>query len=109
LKGNRIGNMLDGDEKARANAAARRAAASGQPIEWQKTDMLFRTAASGSARPVGRTYRDPSGQLCRRIDEQVRKDGKTEKDTVTFCKGANGWVAPASEQAKAPVIRDPAR
>jgi hypothetical protein len=81
LKGNRFGNMLDG--------------------------MLFRTTASGSARPVGRTTRDASGHICRRIEQSATRDGKTERDTVMFCKGAAGWAAAGTEEAKAPVTHDP--
>jgi len=91
LKGNRVGNYLDGDEKIRAESAAKKAAATGKPVRWTKTDFLFRTEASGRARPLGKAYRDEAGRLCRDIEETVKTDEKSAKDTVILCKSKEGW------------------
>jgi len=92
LKGNRVGNYLDGDEKLRAESAAKKAAATGKPVRWVKTDFLFRTEASGRARPLGKAYRDDAGRLCRDIEETVKTDDKSAKDTVVLCRSKEGWT-----------------
>jgi len=92
--GNRLGNYLEGDEQQAAAHAAARAAEvpTGQRVTWQKTGTYFQTAGNGWASPTGEAYRDSSGRTCRHIRQSATKDGNTLEDTITLCKGSEGWV-----------------
>lgn len=92
--GNRLGNYLEGDaQQAAAQAAARAAEVpTGQRVTWQKSGAYFQTAANGWASPTDEAFRDSSGRTCRHIRETATKDGSTQEDTITLCRGSAGWV-----------------
>jgi len=94
LIGNRLGNYLEGDEQQAAAEAAARAAEvpTGEHVTWKKSGAYFQTAANGWASPTGEVFRDGSGRTCRHIHQSATKDGKTQEDTITLCKGSSGWV-----------------
>ena len=94
LIGNRLGNYLEGDEQQAAAQAAARAAEvpTGERVIWKKSGVYFQTAANGWASPTGAEFRDGSGRTCRHIQQSATKNGNTQEDTITLCKGTAGWV-----------------
>jgi surface antigen len=92
--GNRLGNYLEGDDRQAAAKAAARAAEvpTGERVTWEKTGATFQVAARGWASPVAEAYRDTGDRTCRRIHQSATRGGETREDTVTLCRGAQGWV-----------------
>jgi surface antigen len=98
LIGNRMANFLDGDSDQVAGQAAARAAEAntGTTITWSKTNAFFQTEATGTATSVGPLFTDNAGRTCRNIHETAVQNNKMTEDTVTLCKGPNGWVSAGS-------------
>lgn len=85
--GNRIGASLDEEDQRRLAQATRQAMSSGGASKFSNS----RTGVKGSAR-VTKTSKNPSGQTCRTVTQEVvLKNGSVSRDTVTGCKGLNGW------------------
>lgn len=85
--GNRIGASLDKQDRVSLARATRKAMASG----GQSSFSNKRTGVRGATR-VTNTSKNASGQTCRTVEQEVvMKDGTVSRDTVTGCKGANGW------------------
>jgi surface antigen len=87
LVGSKIGAALDEEDRQALARATRAAFVSGQP----KTFSNKQTGVRGSAR-VAASRVNPGGQECRTVKQEVTlKDGTALSETVSACKGPNGW------------------
>ena len=93
LIGNRLANYLSEDAQEIAADAAIRAATvpTGQHITWQKTNAFFQPEWTGWASPTNEPFQDSGGRTCRNIRLSATKDGSTQQDTITLCRGSSGW------------------
>ena len=86
LIGNRIGAALDAQDRAAVAQATRAAMVSGKSRRY----VSKRTGVSARAQVVSTTR--SAGRECRTIKQEVvLKDGSVLNDTVSACKGPNGW------------------
>lgn len=84
--GGSIGARLDAQDRARLREITTASIRSGKA-------RSFRNAKTGvrATTKVIRTT-DAGGKLCRTVQQDVTlPNGKTSRDTVSGCKGANGW------------------
>ncbi len=87
LVGSAIGAALDEEDRQALERTTRVVFASGQP----KTFSNKKTGVRGSAKVAG-SHVSASGQQCRTVKQEVMlKDGTALSDTVSACKGPNGW------------------
>lgn len=85
LIGNQIGASLDEQDRAALARATRRAFVSGRSQRFHR-----RSGARGRVDVVRSTRVD--GKPCRTVKQEVLlKDGRTLSDTVSACRGPNGW------------------
>lgn len=93
--GNVIGAGLDQRDKDHAAAASRRAFDTGKTQTWSNPE----TGASGAVKVSDRPATPPArpaaaGRTCKTAKQEiVLKDGTTHTETITACKGPNGWEA----------------
>lgn len=86
--GNRIGAQLDEQDRQNLARITRQAASSGRSSHFRN----LHTGVSGSARVV-RSSINSVGETCRTVEQEVvLRDGTVSKDTVSACKGKNGWT-----------------
>jgi surface antigen len=90
--GSNVGEKMDQNDRAMAESAANKAAKSpiGQEITWNNSS----TGHSGSAKTV-QLGRDSQGHECRKIEQQVTVDGKTDVILVDICLINDHWVVAA--------------
>lgn len=87
LVGGAIGAALDEEDRQRLAQATRAAIAGGQPKSFSNKQSGVRGKVT-----VTRSHVNDSGQQCRTVKQEVIvKDGTTLSDTVSACKGPNGW------------------
>lgn len=87
LVGSAIGAALDEEDRQALARTTRAVFVNGQP----KTFSNKQTGVRGSVKVAGSRV-DPSGQQCRTVKQEVvLKDGTALTDTVSACKGPNGW------------------
>lgn len=87
MVGTAIGASLDEEDRRALAQATQVALSSGA----SKTFANKRTGVRGSV-SVTTTAKSSSGQPCRTVKQEVvLKDGTRLNDTVSACKGANGW------------------
>jgi surface antigen len=85
--GGAIGASLDEEDRQALAKTTRAAFVSGKTQTFSNS----KTGVRGSAR-VTATRNNEQGQQCRTVQQDVKlKDGKALSDTVSACKGANGW------------------
>jgi len=85
--GNRIGASLDEEDRRAMANSTRSAMTSGSARSFSNR----KTGVRGSAKVIGNS-RNASNQPCRTVQQEVvLKDGSVVRDTVTGCKGPNGW------------------
>lgn len=85
--GGRIGAALDEEDRQALARATRAAFDSGQA----KTFSNKQTGVRGSVK-VAASRVSPDGQQCRTVKQEVTlKDGTALAETVSACKGPNGW------------------
>lgn len=85
LIGNRIGASLDEQDRAALARATRSAFVSGQSQRFSR-----RSGVHGHVSVVSSSKVD--GKPCRTIKQEVvLKDGSVLNDTVSACRGPNGW------------------
>lgn len=85
--GNRFGASLDEQDRIALAQATKRAMTSGGRSSFSNRN----TGVRGTARVTG-TSKNLVGQTCRTVEQEVvLKDGSVSRDTVTGCKGPNGW------------------
>jgi len=94
LIGNRLANYVSDDAHELAADAAVRAASvpTGQRVTWQKTNAFFQPEWTGWASPTNEPFQDSGGRTCRNIRLSATKDGNTQQDTITLCRGSSGWM-----------------
>lgn len=90
--GSNVGAKMDQNDRVMAEDAAGAAARApvGEEITWRNTN----TGHSGSAKTV-QLGTDAQGNECRKIEQQVTVDGKTDIILVDICLINNHWVAAA--------------
>ena len=85
--GGAIGASLDEEDRRALAKTTRAAFVSGKTQTFSNS----KTGVRGSAR-VTATRNNEQGQQCRTVQQEVKlKDGKALSDSVSACKGANGW------------------
>ncbi len=89
LVGSQIGAKMDQNDRAMAQDAADKAAYApvGQEITWSNSQSGHR----GSAKSV-QSGVDSQGHTCRKIEQQVTVEGKTDLIVVDVCMIDNHWV-----------------
>lgn len=86
--GNRIGASLDEQDRRSLALATQKSMSSGGRSGFSNK----RTGVRATTRVTG-TSKNLTGQTCRTVEQEVvLKDGSVSKDTVTGCKGPNGWA-----------------
>jgi surface antigen len=86
LIGGAIGAALDEEDRLALEKSTRQAFASGKSRSFSNK----KTGVSGSVKVTG--SRVEQGRQCRTVQQDVKlKDGTALKDTVSACKGPNGW------------------
>lgn len=87
LVGRAIGASLDEEDRKRLAQATRAAIASGERKSFSNKE----SGVSGKV-TVTRSHVNASGQQCRTVKQEVVvKNGTTLSDTVSACKGPDGW------------------
>ena len=84
-----VGLALDDAERRRQQAAILQAAEENRSVAWSEPGK-----ASGTVTPR-RTYVAQNQRTCREFDNSTQKDGRTETNTVTLCRNADGTWSPA--------------
>jgi surface antigen len=85
--GGAIGAALDEEDRKALEKSTREALASGKT----KTFANRKTGVQGTVKVTGSRVND-EGRQCRTVQQDVKlKDGSALKDTVSACKGPNGW------------------
>jgi surface antigen len=85
--GGAIGASLDEEDRMALAKTTRAAFVSGKTQSFSNS----KTGVRGTAR-VTATRNNEQGQQCRTVNQEVKlKDGKALSDTVSACRGANGW------------------
>ena len=88
LIGNRIGAALDEQDRRSLEQITRATMSSGSSRSFRNK----KTGVRGTTRVVNNS-RNASGQACRTVQQEVvLRDGSLSRDTVTGCRGQNGWV-----------------
>ena len=86
--GNQIGKYLDDRDKEQVAQATVVAADTGEPQEWSNPE----SGLSGQTKVVANKSGNADGE-CRDIEQSVTlADGSVKTDTVTACKGPDGWA-----------------
>ena len=86
LIGGAIGAALDEEDRLALERNTREAFESGK----NKSFSNKKTGVAGSVKVTG--TRTEKGRQCRTVQQEVKlKDGTALKDTVSACKGPNGW------------------
>jgi surface antigen len=86
LIGQAIGAALDEEDRLALEKSTREAFESGK----NKSFSNKKTGVAGSVKVTG--TRTEKGRQCRTVQQDVKlKDGTALKDTVSACKGPNGW------------------
>jgi len=88
--GSEMGAKMDQNDRAMAEHATNQAAQApiGQSIQWHNDA----NGHSGSAKTV-KVGTDSQGHECRKIEQQVTIDGKTDIITIDICLIDNHWVS----------------
>jgi surface antigen len=85
--GNRIGAALDEEDRIALEQATRTAIRSGKSQRYANK----RTGVKARAQVIS-SQKNSAGQPCRTIKQEVvTKDGNVINDTVSACRGPNGW------------------
>jgi uncharacterized protein YcfJ len=88
LFGNQLGNYLDEVDKQNLTRITRQTLISGRSSRFHNK----RSGVSATAR-MASTKTSSDGSVCRTVDQEVTlKDGRISRDTVSACKGKNGWT-----------------
>ena len=88
VAGAAVGLALDDQERRRQQAAMAQAAAENRQVTWSEPGK-----ASGTITPR-RTY-VANQRTCREFDNTTQKEGRTESNSVTLCRNADGTWSPA--------------
>lgn len=85
--GNQIGAALDEADRHSLQRVTLQAARGGRSSHFHNK----KTGVSGTARVTGTTIAE-NGRTCRTVEQEVTlPNNKISRDTVTACKGPNGW------------------
>jgi len=89
LVGSQIGSKMDQNDRSLAQDAAEKAATGpvGQEITWSNNQ----SGNKGSAKSL-QSGVDSQGHTCRKIEQQVSVDGKTDLIVIDVCLIDNHWV-----------------
>jgi surface antigen len=86
LIGRQVGRYLDAQDRERMNASAQQALDTGQVQTWSNPDTGTAGRVVSSAAPAS------SGPNCRILSQTVTfADGRQEAESVTTCRGRDGW------------------
>ena len=88
LIGNQIGRQLDAEDRAALEQMTRRSIVSGggQTYRNKRTGVVAKTR-------VTKQNKNAKGEACRTVEQEVvMKDGSVNRDTVSACRGPNGWT-----------------
>lgn len=95
--GKKIGQHLDEKDQEKLTASTQQALDSGESQTWNnpdtgvKADVLVKDVESAPEAKVAWTN-STDAPLCREVTQKVTlKDGSTKTETITACKGPNGW------------------
>lgn len=86
--GNQIGRALDEEDRRQLEQMTRRTITTGggQTYRNRKTGVVAKTR-------VTKQNKNAKGEACRTVEQEVvLKDGTVNRDTVSACRGPNGWV-----------------
>jgi surface antigen len=95
--GNKIGQYLDEKDQEKLAESTQKAFDLGESQTWNnpdtgvKADVLVKDVEPASEAKVASTN-STDEPLCREVTQNVTlKDGSTKTETITACKGPNGW------------------
>lgn len=84
--GGSIGAQLDAQDRARLRQITTASIRSGKTGSFRNS----KTGVKATTKVISTS--DAGGKLCRTVQQDVTlPNGKTSRDTVSGCKGANGW------------------
>jgi hypothetical protein len=94
--GSTLTEALNAAEREMMASATKKATVSkaNRPVKWRSTSKKTGKTTEGTV-VAGEIYTKSEGRVCRDIQQVVKKDGETHKETVTACKTQAGWTSAA--------------